>query len=150
MYLGKIESIIQDYNEDGVIITGDLNADVNKVFYHEITQLCDTLNLVISDVCLLPHDTYTHVNNASLTRSWLDHYITSQAIHDSIIHLSVDNTYHGSDHFPVHLKFRLNILPRLLKDNTDTVSTINWHFENVQKRNAFYELVMENLRNVTL
>lgn len=35
MYLGKIESIIDNHNANGVLILGDFSADVNGIFYNE-------------------------------------------------------------------------------------------------------------------
>lgn len=55
MYSGKIESVVHDYGAErgGIIIIGDFNADVNKFYYRELSQLSNALDLVIFDVSLL-------------------------------------------------------------------------------------------------
>lgn len=131
MYLGKIELVVHDYGaERGIIIIGDFHADVNKFYYRERSQLSNALDLVISDVSLLSRDTYARLNNGTLTNSWLEHCTPSLAMHESTTHLSVDNSYHSSDHFPLHVKLKLHVLPRLIDDNATTSNTMIWSFDN--------------------
>lgn len=94
MYLGKTESVIHDYDDDGVIIVRDFTADINKFYYQEVCQLCNAL-----DVFLFLHDAHTHEHSAC-TYSLPDHCISSYTMHESIIHFPVDDAYNGSNHFP--------------------------------------------------
>ena len=80
MYMGKISTIIDSCNADGIMILGDLNADIDGAFYNEVQQLCNTKDFIVADVAMLPGESYTHINNASLTRSWLDHCLASEAV----------------------------------------------------------------------
>ena len=91
MYMGKIASIIDNSDSDGVVIMGDFNASPNNGFYSELEQLCNSKDLIISDIVMLPPDTFTHVNNGSLSKTWLDHCVCSQTLHDAITDISVCN-----------------------------------------------------------
>ena len=138
MYLGKIASIIEDSNAPGV------NADVNGDFYLELQQLCSDRELTISDVALLPGDSYTHVNNGNLTRSWLDHCVTSLVIHAAISNIHIDNDYTGSDHFPLHIDLKCDALPQLIHTGSKG-DKINWNFQNNVKLNEFYGKLTDKL-----
>lgn len=87
MYLGEI---IENNKVDGVLIIGDFNADTNKDFFRELQRVCSSLELVVSDVQRLPDDTHTHLSHGSLTRSWLDHRLTSRRVNDIITNISID------------------------------------------------------------
>ena len=73
--------------------------------------MCMEKDLIISDVVHLPANTYTHVNNGTLTRSWLDHCVTSASIHEAIERVTVDDNYNGSDHLPMTITLNME-LPR--------------------------------------
>ena len=79
-YVGKISSIIEDYDHNDLMVIGDFNADVNTPFFSEWDSLRETAGLVFADVEKLPGTSYTHVNNASLTKSWLDHCLTTGSV----------------------------------------------------------------------
>ncbi len=150
IYLGKIELVIAEQEIDGISIVGDFNADIDKVYYNNLIQVCDGRGLVISDVCMVPRNSYTHVNNATLSRSWLDHCITSQTIHDVISHILNDNTYHGSDHFPLHMQFTLKAQPRLVSEDGSILDAIDWKFKDNQKVDSFSEHLTNEIRNLHL
>lgn len=50
------DSVIHDYYVNWVIIAGDFITDINKFQYQELGQLCNALDLVVSDVSLHPND----------------------------------------------------------------------------------------------
>ena len=54
------------------MVLGDFNFNVGSVFYQERILVCEGYGLTFSDVEKLPASTYTHVNNFSLGRTWLD------------------------------------------------------------------------------
>ena len=99
MYMGKLASIVENSNAAGIVIMGDFNASPTNNFYGELEQFCNLNNLIISDISLLPYDTFTHINNGSLSRSWIDHCVSSQLMHNSIASIKVDSNYHGSFSF---------------------------------------------------
>ena len=96
----------------GVVVLGDFNAHPENEFYAELEQLCIQKDLIISDVMKLPDSTFSHVNQGSLSRSWLDHCVSSPYLHRSIVDISIDNNYTGSDHFPLYVSFKLGNLPK--------------------------------------
>ena len=83
-YIGKLMSIIEEVDNCGVMVLGDFNCNVGSTFYQEWILACEGHGLTFSDVEKLPASTYTHVNNFSLGRMWLDHYLCSQTVHIAI------------------------------------------------------------------
>ena len=73
-YLGKLKSIIDDFDSPNVCIVGDFNADIVKQtdFGKELESFCHQANLQIADVQFLPLDSVTHFNDGSCTESWID------------------------------------------------------------------------------
>ena len=82
MYMGKIASILDGSDASGVVIVGDFNAGPSSPFFEELQILCREKDLIISDVVSLPQGTFTHVNNGTTTKSWLDHCVCSQSMHE--------------------------------------------------------------------
>ena len=72
-YVGKISSIIEHREHSETLVFGDFNADVNGEFYNEWNKVCNDYEMIFADVSLLPDTSVTHVNNFSLTATWLDH-----------------------------------------------------------------------------
>ena len=147
MYMGKIATIIDDSDAAGVVIMGDFNACPRKPndFYCELQHLCNLKDLFISDVNNLPQDTFTHVNNGSLTRSWLDHCLTSASLQNVISNITVNNDYHGSDHFPLHVTFYVKDLPRFQKQNDSKSNKVNWNFSNPDLNTIFYAILWQRI-----
>ena len=84
MYIGKLEAIVNEYDVNGLIVMGDFNAEPGREYFNQLKNFCEDYELIVSDVDKLPPDSYTHLNNASLRRSWLDHCVTSPGIHNAI------------------------------------------------------------------
>ena len=146
MYIGKLASIIDSSDAAGVVILGDFNANPNNSFYSELQQLCTSRDLIISDTSLLPPNTFTHVNNGSLSRSWLDHCVSSQSMHAATIDIRVDDSYSGSDHFPLHVSYDLKNLPQVsLLGDDNRRERINWNFRNVDLTTTFYSILWQRL-----
>ena len=66
------------------MVVGDFNAQVGGAFYNEWTAPREEMDMVFSDVEMLEGSSYTHVNNASLSRTWIDHCLSSATVHSSI------------------------------------------------------------------
>lgn len=98
MYIGKIESILESSDINGISIVGDFNAEPGKLYFNELTKLCDEYDLIVSDVEKLSQDSFTHVNNGSLKKSWVDHCVTSPCL-NTITDIYIDNQETISDHF---------------------------------------------------
>ena len=116
MYLEKVASIIDGADAAGVVVLDDFNAHINSSFYRELIEMCSSKDLIIS-ILLLPCNTFTHVNNGSLSRSWLDHCISSQSMHNAISNILVDMEYSGLDHFPIYVTFNMSTLPRTQRNS---------------------------------
>ena len=149
-YLGKIEALIERVEVTGVIIIGDFNSDPNKDFYKELKKMCDHNELTISDVNLMPSQTYTHVNNGSLGRFWLDHCITSPAVHSAITSMDVNYLCNASDHLPLTVSIKLDSLPRMENQPKSNSDDINWNFMDQDKAKAFYSLLTLKLTSLPI
>ena len=145
MYMGKIASIIDNSDTSGVVVLGDFNASPNNSFYFELEQLCVSKDLIISDSLMLSPDTFTHVNNGTLSRSWVDHCVCSQSMHNAILNINVEGDYTGSDHFPMHVTFSLSNLPQGSGMGADKKARINWNFSNIDLSNVFYSILWQRL-----
>ena len=64
----------------------------------------------MTDVRLLPIETFTYVSDAHHTTSWIDHVIMSSSLHDYCSAMSVLYGHVTSDHRPIFLK---NVLGRI-------------------------------------
>ena len=141
MYMGKLASILDGSDAAGVVILGDFNAHPVNGFYAELEELCIGKDLIISDVQKLPGITFTHINQGSLTKSWLDHCVSSSTLHESIIDISVDNNYLGSDHFPLRVSFELGRLPENEVTEPPREEKVNWNFSDPNLRAIFYSIL---------
>ena len=61
-YIGKISALVEDSSTSNVILSGDFNAAINTLFETELIEMCDSLDLLISDykifgrlLTILPH-----------------------------------------------------------------------------------------------
>ena len=102
-----LESIIQDADTNSIAIIGDINANITSLFGNEITDFCDRLDLIVSDVKILSRDTFTHVSDAHGTTSWLDHGICSNYMHNLINNVCILDKSPSSDHLPVSFIFNI-------------------------------------------
>ena len=138
-YIGKISSIIESREHSDSMVLGDFNAQVNGYFYREWATVCQDYELVFADVTKLPQNTCTHINHSSLTATWIDHCLTTQSVYDAITHLSVDDSYHGSDHFPMCVTLSYRSLPAYVITEEDARNEeINWNFRDDQAICTFY------------
>ena len=85
--LGKIVFIVDKSPASHIMVLGDFNAAVDTLFETELLELCETLNLIISDYIMYGRVSgqYTYVSDAHNTTSLLDHVLCS---HDMNINLS--------------------------------------------------------------
>ena len=79
-YVGKLNSIVESTNDGEIMILGDFNAATGGEYFREWDILCNDHDMLFSDVLRLPADSYTHVNNGSMARSWLDHCLCSETV----------------------------------------------------------------------
>ena len=81
-YIAKISAIVEDSSISNVILLGEFNADIDTLFKTELLEMCDSLNLLISDFSTFGRFTgqCTRVSDAYNTTSWLDHIICSHNV----------------------------------------------------------------------
>ena len=118
---------------------------IRNAFYLESVEMCSARDLIISDTLLLPDSTFTHVNNGTLSRSWLDHCVSSPSMHGAITNILVDENYTGSDHFPMHVTFNLRNLPNGSGFCDDEREKINWNFNDANLNTIFYNVLWHRL-----
>ena len=110
MYMGKIANILNGSAATGVVIIGDFNAGPTNSLFEELQILCHEKDLIISDVVCLLQDTFTLVNHGTNTKSWLDHCVYSQPMHERLSSIYVDDNDSGSDHLHLYANFNFNVL----------------------------------------
>ena len=65
-------------------ILEDFNATPGSTWFNEICDMLQENNVKFSDTDIRPDHTYTHANNGSQTRSWLDHIELSDVLSDRV------------------------------------------------------------------
>ena len=133
----------QDVN--GVLLIGDFNADPTKEYYTELKRMCYANELIISDVEKLPADSYTHVNSGSLSRSWLDHCVSSPIVHAAIADIHIDYSCNASDHMPMTVTLNTNAIPIMESPIESGKKFIKWNLKDEKKIGLFFELIQTNL-----
>ena len=75
--------------------------------------MCEDVHLSFADVIVFPGTSYTHVNNCSLTRSWIHHCMYIETVCSAVTGVSTDYNYYLSfDYFPVMVTIQLEMLAR--------------------------------------
>ena len=145
-YVGKICSIIESREHSDLAVFGDFNADVDREYFREWDSACSGYDLVFADVHNLPLTTFTHINNATLSTSWLDHLLCSRTVFEALNNIYVDTDYHGSDHIPLCASLNFSELPSyVVEDPRPVTPEIDWDFEDHQKTTFFYELLVYHI-----
>jgi len=125
--LGKIESLSNDLGISNICIMGDFNTRPDGRFAPMLYEFCQDNNLHVSDVELLPNDTFTYFSDAHGTTSWLDHCVCSETMHNNIIDMKVDHGFLSSDHFPLQVSFHWEPLFVNTAENPPmNVKYVNW------------------------
>ena len=142
--LGKIAYEIEDYDHSDVMIMGDFNANVGGPFFREWTALSDDLNMEFVDVSRLTHESYTHINNGSLSKTWLDHCLTTRTVSRSIENIHILYDYFFSDHLPLCVS--LNFEQLEVQQEADRAKTrIKWDLDNREKTAEFFYRLRQNI-----
>ena len=84
--LSVISSLELQFNTDFVIIGGDLNADLSRLQSSHTSSLidyCKENNLTCVNSKYLSID-YTYCNDATNSRSLIDHFIVSDSLCDNV------------------------------------------------------------------
>ena len=107
--LSSAISVAEQHPSFVAYIVGDMNACTSRqtVFGRELCSLCEDNDLVLSDVQLLPPDSFTFFSEAHHTVSWLDHCASSPLAHQRITAMEVRYDVLSSDHFPLGMTVTL-------------------------------------------
>ena len=100
-YLSKLQCIIDSANTPYIFILGDFNVDIQStsMFGAELIDFCDNNNLCFIDKEKLSPDSFTFVNQAHGTTSWLDHCITTASGKSITSNISIIDDIVCSDHY---------------------------------------------------
>ena len=103
--IGYAVSVIDDHPSPVSFLLGDFNAAINRpsIFGHELKQVCNDNQLMLSDEIFLSPDSFTFFSEAHHTTSWLDHCVSTPLAHQRIADMSIDYNFQSSDHFPLLL-----------------------------------------------
>ena len=95
--------MVEDSSTSNVILLGDFNADVDTLFESELMEMCDSLNLLISDYLIFGRSSgqYTRVSDAHNTISWLDHIICSHDVQKKLVCINILDRLPCADHLSI-------------------------------------------------
>ena len=144
-YVGKVSSIIEDHNHSDVIVLGDFNATVGGQYYRAWDELCHRTGMLFTDVVRLSEESYTHVNHGSLSRTWLDHCLSTTTADRAITNVDIIYDYFLSDHLPLSVTVEFNSLPSHVSVDNPSPQRIGWNFRDECKTNRFYHFVWQKL-----
>lgn len=149
--LSEVSALIDECNVQPVYILGDFNAHPNELFYNELMYFCsiaewccvDTQANVLGSYA----DTYTYMCPVTGSRRWLDHCVTSQSAIRSILNVYVKNEVSWSDHYPLIIKCRLNLLPpRTYTKSSAANSKVIWGERSMEQIALYSRECHERLR----
>lgn len=127
--LSLIQSIIIEHDINLAYVLGDFNADINSLFWKELTECCSDNGLIIADYEFLKSkdNVFTYVSYAHGTTSWLDHCVTSRQAMAATTAIEVREDVFWSDHKPllVHCDFS-NMTRQVSIDNPSSQSSDRW------------------------
>ena len=107
--IGALQSIIEGISSGYICLLGDFNTDFdrNSDNTNNLTSFIDDQSLLLADRQFLPPDTYTFLSSSWNSTSWLDYFLTSSEVFDTIHDMSVLYDYICSDHKPLSLSLCL-------------------------------------------
>src|SRR5688572_5999555 len=102
-----IGAIFTDSETAQFMLIGDLNCqiEIGSRFFEILSKLISEFNLIVSDTALLSN-AFTYCSDNGLNRSWIDHIITNNSVHNDITSITVLYDYICSDHKPLSATVR--------------------------------------------
>lgn len=136
-YLGMLQDLVESSSCDKIAIIGDWNANIGSLFGGLMSDFATSNSMLISDVTLLPSDSYTYISEAHNSTSWLDHCVSSSAFHKLINFCDIGYDYVISDHRPIRLFLDLSILRSEAEQKVENpINTVHWEkVTDDEKRN---------------
>ena len=154
--LGKIRSIVDDFDSPYVYICGDFNADIEKQssFGRELQAFCHESELIIADTVLLDKGSVTHVNEGHGTESWLDHVVCSKSASELIDNVIISYHLAGSDHFPMTAVLKLpaseSMYVQIEQNDGDGKWAVNWSSLKQSQLDSYSSGVHDRLNDIRI
>ena len=152
--LGDIHTVAAEASTTSIVVMGNWNCNVhvNSVFGRELKNICSEYNFIITDVEVLGSnsETFTLYSESHDSTSWIDHCICSLQAHNCIDSVNVSYDIMTSDHFPLSINMKLNLLPATqynnysIEDNTHASKYCNWSKAD-HKDKSLYSDMCEHL-----
>ena len=143
--LGLLSSIIAESTEDSVCVLGDFNCVPGSVRFSDVEETLNDYNVTFQDTRRLSQDTYTHVNHAHLTHSWVDHIAMSGPMDRCITSCYTLPDVGCTDHCVIGVKLDLQLLPAVHVVEDRPVRQVNWDFDNRPSVENFYRMLDNEL-----
>ena len=123
--LGKLDGFIHSNQSDVVVIVGDFNVDFDQC--NQITSLLSDFmsdhGLCSCDLLFRDDVQFTYEHDDGLSRSWIDHVISSQSFSNRISDVrAMHSGYVLSDHSPLPFSIKSDLSPTPI---TKPVSSAN-------------------------
>ena len=154
--LCNINTFIESLQTTNFMIVGDWNANLmdgsNSLFGPTMSDFCKENNLFISTKLLLPSDTYTYVStrNDNISKTWIDHVVSSNDLHNAIDHVDILYDVTGEDHIPLIIHLNVDNIPKITNETNDLVPKINWHNVKDLELRKYYLSTCELLDGIEL
>ena len=150
--LGELQSLLDNINIGKILIMGDLNADPirKSKFWPSLKIFVEDNDLNINDLSL-PTTTFTYLNTAYNTTSWIDHVISSKSL--KIPEVSVRYDWALYDHFPILISLehapQSNLSFMTTRSNDDLNSNVDWEkLQKTEYKNCYNQMIIRDMMNV--
>ena len=148
--MGALQILCEAQQSSNLCIVGDFNANKESTCGQFFNNFCKEQGYIISNRSILPSNTFTYLSDSHHTTSWLDHCISSSTLHKSIKNISVLYDYITSDHRPLSITFRCNLLPLLLSSDEATNQYIkSWNCAIPEQKKKYNMISSELLKDVS-
>ena len=114
--MDKNLSIVTECSEDNVCFLRNFNAASTMPRFNELLALCNDHSMKVCDTLLLNTDSYTHLNQGSVSKSWLVHCLMKEALLESVASCNTDDNFSMSGHCTLSLEIKLSFLPSLYNE----------------------------------
>ena len=149
-YLGKLRQLCEELQCPNICFVGDFNAGTTNTFGGLLEDFCMENDFIISDYALLPQDAFTYIS-AHNTTSWIDHFVSSFAVHQAMFNMEVLTECVISDHRAVAVSIQRSHLPEFDEEVMDPQpSRIDWLKVTVQEREDYYHQIKNLLDQLQL
>ena len=114
-----------------------------------LNSFCQDFNLTMSDEAMLPKKSFTYVNDAHNTCSWIDHCVSSYAAHTSITKIEVLHDFITSDHHPLSITFNCKFFTQIAVDEpVPNYFNVKWSKVSQTNKANYHEASKHYLNNI--